>query len=88
MRLTINLDDDLYRMAKAFAVTEDVSISKAINTIMRRIVAPTPVTKSVCSEDSAFPVSRGRRLITSEDVHRVEEDDDLRNWAPRKDSRT
>jgi hypothetical protein len=37
MRLTINLDEDLYRMAKAQAAAEDCSISAAVNRLLRQL---------------------------------------------------
>lgn len=35
MRLTINLEDDLYAMARAHSVAEGISISKAVNSLLR-----------------------------------------------------
>lgn len=37
VRLTINLDEDLHRMAKALAIAENCSISAAVNQLLRRI---------------------------------------------------
>ncbi len=36
MRLTINLEDGLYAVAKSLARTEDCSISAAVNKLLRR----------------------------------------------------
>ncbi len=35
-RITISLEDDLYRVAKAYAISEDISLSKAITRLLRR----------------------------------------------------
>ena len=40
MRLTINLEDDLYAVAKSLASAEDKSISHAVNILIRRGLVP------------------------------------------------
>jgi coproporphyrinogen III oxidase len=35
MRFTINLEDDLYAMARAHSVAEGISISQAVNALLR-----------------------------------------------------
>jgi hypothetical protein len=83
MRLTVNLDDDLYRMAKAFAQAEDISVSKAVNLILRRATlahgSGDPLLGEVLSD---FPVSRCRQQFSNEDVHRVEDGVELTREEP------
>lgn len=92
-RLTITLEDDLYAMARAHAIASGLSISKAIDDLLRRRPAVPgsipPPSRQPAGEPpddhpavhplSGLPVSRsdGRR-ITSEDVRRAEEEEDLR----------
>ncbi len=79
MRLTINLDEDLYAVGKGLAQAEDISISKAINRLLRR------ATELHAQRPSArrhplygLKVSKGRRLITAADVRNAEQEDDAR----------
>ena len=73
MRLTINLDDDLYAVAKGLAQAEVISISQAINRLLRSSTEanPRPV-PSKRNSMSGLQVSRGRRLITAADVRAIE----------------
>ena len=86
MRLTINLDDDLYAMARSHAIASKMSISKAVGDLLRRKIEPPPMPAS--HEDSSFhidpvtllPVVRGSgKPLTDEDIQRMIEDDDLRH---------
>lgn len=90
-RLTITLDDDLYAMARAYAVTHKLSLSKAISQLLRRrqegVQAVSPVMAIQQNEPfcaihprSGFPVSRSDgRPITNEDVQRANDDEDVRH---------
>lgn len=85
MRLTINLDDDLYAMARSHAVAEKTSISKAVSDLLRRKAtipnAPQPSTKNELSYFDpvlGIQVSRGGHPFTSQDVQDLIDDDDLR----------
>lgn len=70
MRLTVNLEDDLYAIARSLAKTEDCSISEAINRLLRRALEPARPPPS--STDEAFPIVRGAAPFTSEDVYRID----------------
>ncbi len=74
-------------MAKAHAVSSKMSISKAISDLLRRrISAPQAAAPSSDSAEgvrfhpvSGFPISKSDgRTITSEDVQRMLDEDDLR----------
>ena len=86
-RLTITLDDDLYAMARAYAVANRKSISKAIGDLLRQ-GRGAPALPSMAHPETAFqidpvtqlPVVRGRaERITMEDVRRAEDDEDIRH---------
>jgi hypothetical protein len=68
MRLSVNLEEDNYRLAKSLAREEDISISKAINRLLKRQLpspqssAPKEMTRS------GFRVVSGKQTITSSDV--------------------
>lgn len=74
MRLTVNLEDDLYALAKAVARAEDCSLSAAVNRLLRRVVEPIGTTSP--SGRSAIPLVRCRARFTSEDVERFEVTDE------------
>jgi hypothetical protein len=75
MRLSIRIDDDVYAVALTLARSEHISLGKAVNELARRGFqrsASKPVSRKRHATD--FPVSAGKRLITSEDVQRIEAD--------------
>ncbi len=76
MRLSVNLEDDLYAIAKSLAKSEDCSLSAAVNLLVRRAVEGPPdgTPTFFIHPVSGLPVSRGRRLITSEDVAAIEDE--------------
>ena len=84
MRLTINLDDDLYAMARSHAIATKTSLSKAVGDLLRRRQAVPPAPKSADAETYLDPilgiqVSRAARPITMEDIQRAMDDEDVRN---------
>lgn len=75
-RLSIRIDDDVYALALALAHSEHISLGKAINELARRgLNRPTPKPSSRKRRKTDFPVSAGKRLITTEDVYRIESED-------------
>lgn len=82
MRLTINLDDDLYAMARSHAIATKTSISKAVGDLLRgrndpqsRPPTPTNGTHPL----SGFPVSKGTgRMLTEAEIRRSMDDDLVR----------
>ena len=87
-RITISLEDDLYRIAKAYAISEDLSLSKAVTRLLRRgLERPTGpsvnedgTTSSYQDREprTGFPVRDFGRTITMGDVQRALDDEDLR----------
>ena len=79
MRLTVNLDPDLYGLAKSLARGEDCTISAAVNQLLRRALpggtnggakSGPPLTRN------GFVISSGREIITAETVRRAEAEND------------
>ncbi|CAN5282492.1 hypothetical protein BH23VER1_BH23VER1_00870 [soil metagenome] len=85
MRLTINLDDDLYAMARSHAIATRTSISKAVGDLLRRrAISPSSTPASSPSAGvhpvSGFPVSQGDgRSMTNEEIRRSLDDDLVRS---------
>ncbi len=90
MRLTINLADDLYQDARSLALAKDVSISAAVNQLLRAAVhPPAPPTDSDIDHLSVgalyfkgprrIPVVKCQAglVITDEDVARARSEEDL-----------
>ncbi len=81
MRLTVNLEPDLYAVAKSLAKAEDCSISAAVNRLLRRSfhgeAGRGMRSSSRTKKRNRFAVSRGRRPVTAETVGRSEAEDDV-----------
>ena len=78
MRLTINLDDELYAVAKSLAHESGVSASAAVNLLLRRaLVQPSPASPrarrgSARAGKAGLPLVRCERAFTSDDVYRAD----------------
>ena len=86
MRLTINLDEDLYALARSHAIATKTSISKAVgNLLRRRTTAHSPAHDGPLPDFSVdsvtlLPIVRGDGpLITNEVVQHALDDEDLRH---------
>lgn len=80
MRLTVNLESDLYALAKSLSKAEDCTLSAAVNRLLRRSI---PGRRNQPAGDNAkpvirngFTVSRGALPITPELVRQMETEDD------------
>ena len=87
MRLTINLDDDLYAMARSHAIATKTSISKAVGDLLRRKTSAGahpesgfPVSESNFHVDpvTLLPVVKSSGPLTNEQVQRMIDDDLVR----------
>jgi len=80
MRLTVNLEPDLYAIAVSFAKAEDCSISAAVNRLLRRGLPGVAHrdTPSIgrTKRRNGILVSMGGPPITAETILRMEEEDD------------
>ncbi|MEI6673691.1 MAG: hypothetical protein WCO57_00790 [Verrucomicrobiota bacterium] len=86
MRLTINLDDDLYALARSHAIATQTSMSKAVGNLLRRKTAaglqeaPTGAADFAIHPGTLLPVVRGAgTLITDADGQSALDDEDLRH---------
>ena len=76
MRLTVNLDTDLYALAVSLAKAEDCSISAAVNRLLRRALPGESAHGALRKRRNGFLISRGREPITADDIARTEAEDD------------
>ena len=73
MRLSINLDDDLYAVARSLAREGGTSVSAAVNLLLRRLLEATPTSPGT-TDRTGLPVVPGTQVITSDDVYRVDQE--------------
>ena len=80
MRLTLNLEPDLYAVAKSLAKAEDCSISAAVNQLLRRSLSGQSGQgrpgKRTPAARNGFVISHGTQPITADTVRQAEEEDD------------
>jgi hypothetical protein len=79
MRLTVNLDEDLYAIARSLAQAEDCTISAAVNRLVRRSLEGAVAggtTGRRQAKRNGFVVSRGRVPVTADVVRTVESEND------------
>jgi hypothetical protein len=78
MRLTVNLKDDYYEAARAYAKAENVSLSQAVNHLVeiafQKANLPSGGPRGEESRKAAFPASRGARKVTAALVDSIEAD--------------
>lgn len=78
MRTTINFDDDVHEFVTVYSASRGVSLSAAINELVRKAEsAPPPKPEIVFSEDGLpmFPPAGTGRVLTSEMVKRLDEEE-------------
>ena len=80
MRLTINLESDLYAVAVSLAKAEDCSISVAVNRLVRRALLGAEPRRGEPARGMALRngllVCEGRQVVTAETVQNIEAEDD------------
>lgn len=80
MRLTVNLEPDLYVLAKSLAKADDCTVSAAVNRLLRRSLSrdakPGRRQSRQPAKRNGFAISRGRLPITPDTVRRTEAEDD------------
>ena len=77
MRLTVNLEPDLYALAVSLAKAEDCSISAAVNRLLRRSLVDEARPGARPRRRNDFLVSKGREPVTADTVARTEAGDDV-----------
>lgn len=75
MRTTIDLPDDLHAQAVAIARDTHQSLSQAVAGLIRRGLVTGSSGETARSPRTGLPVAHLGRIITSEDVRRLEDDD-------------
>ncbi len=84
MRTTIDIPDELYRTLKARAAISGVTLRELIQGLIEQGLGATgaqPARGERPDPPVAIP-SRGRTIsITADDIHRLEEEDDLERYA-------
>ena len=80
MRLTVNLEPELYAVALSLAKAEDCTISAAVNRLLHRSLpgfgTHAPRRSTSPTKRNGFVISRGRRPITADTVRQIEAEDD------------
>jgi len=78
MRTTIDLPDDLHRIASAIAHDTGRSLSQTVADLLRRGltsgVAESASPPYRIDPDTSLPIVRSRRTITAEDVRALDDD--------------
>ena len=76
MRTTITLDDDVHEFAAVYSRARGMSLSAAINELIRKAEeAPAPKPEIIWSEDGLPMFPPSGTIITSEMVKRLEEEE-------------
>lgn len=75
MRTTLDLPDDLHAVATAIAKDTHQTLSLTIANLIRRGLSSGGKSQITTSSRTGLPVAHVGRTITSEDVRRLEEDE-------------
>ncbi|HEY7466328.1 MAG TPA: antitoxin [Dehalococcoidia bacterium] len=76
MRTTIDLPEDLHNLARDIARDKSWTLSQAVEFLMRRgLLEERPVRHFERSPVTGLPVIHAGRVITSEDVKALEDDE-------------
>ena len=74
MRTTIDLPDDLHRLARAIARDTSRSLSATVADLMRRGLGEVREPEAARSERTGLPVVRLGKVVTSEDVRALDDE--------------
>ena len=75
MRTTLNLDDDVLETARALAARDRRSLGEVVSDLVRRAVEPAAGAAAERNGIPLFPVRGGARVVTSEIVNELLEED-------------
>ena len=75
MRTTVDLPEDLYRVARSIARDTSRSLNATIVDLMRRGLAQPQPSAVLRSDRTGLPLVRLERVITTEDVRALEDDE-------------
>lgn len=74
MRTTVDIPDDLHRIARQLAADEGLSMSEVISRLLRNGLGARSELAFTTDPDTGLPVVEIGRTITSEDVAELVED--------------
>ena len=74
MRITLNLDDDVFQLVKQYAQTRSLAMGKALSELVGRGVGAPPKTRRV-NGLVVFELPEDSSLVTSEHVRELESED-------------
>lgn len=80
MRTTIDLPEDLHRRARAIARDTGRTLSEIVADLMRRALEPGGEPEITLDPVTGLPVIDLGQVVTSEDVRRLEEEEDESRW--------
>lgn len=77
MRTTITVDDDVHEFAAHYARARGLTLSAAINELLRKAEAAPPPKAEILYSSDGFPMfpPTGRGVVTPEMVKRLEEEE-------------
>lgn len=75
MRTTIDLPDDLHRIATSIARDQDITLSQAVASLVRRALATSDAVQLDPAGGSGLRFVRVGRPITSDDVRSLDDDE-------------
>ena len=76
MRLTVNLEPDLYGLVKSLAKAEDCTVSAAVNRLLRRSLPGSAEHGARPAKRNGFAISSGKQPITADTVRQIEAQDE------------
>ncbi len=74
MRTTIDLPDDLHRIASAIARDQGTSLSEAVSRLIRQAIGTPGTARIMSSERTGLAVIQLGRTITNEDVRALDDE--------------
>lgn len=75
MRTTIDIDEDVLRVAKDLASLQEKSLGKVLSELARKGLKPDPPPKN-SGRIPRLPFRPGARIVTLEDVNRIRDAED------------
>ncbi len=75
MRTTIDLPDDLHKLAQAIARDTQRTLSETVADLIRRGLASESSAGMAVDPKTGFPVVRVGRIVTSQDVRSLEDEE-------------
>ncbi|MBS1829114.1 MAG: CopG family transcriptional regulator [Acidobacteria bacterium] len=76
MRTTLDIDEDILRVAKDLAGLQDKSVGKVLSELARKGLKPEPIQFETIRGVPMLPPRADARLVTLEDVKRLLDEED------------